>query len=346
MSIADKISLVAENMSKIYEAVQASAITEKAKIENGGPTSTTSLPEDITKIGDYAFCGRDTLKITELPDGVIDIGNYAFANCTKLDLSKLPDGVGHIGEHAFYGCESIKTLKLPKLKRLSNYKYTIGDYAFSKCVNLSTVDLSSCDKTAFNTGYPGIYSGEYMFSGCTSLSNVILAQDMSISRSMFSGCTGLETINLPTGVKHIDTNAFMNTGLTSIDLSYVTSIDHGAFQDCASLKSIIFPNINKSNSSEYVIYGPAFRGCTSLTSVELPAGLKYISNEFFADCTSLTTVTFKGTPVGMMQSGVADGEPFMNCPNLTTINVPWAEGEIAGAPWGAVNATINYNYTE
>ena len=36
---------------------------------------------------------------------------------------------------------------------------------------------------------------------------------------------------------------------------------------------------------------------------------------------------------------------FKNCTALTTINVPWSEGEVASAPWGATNATINYNYT-
>ena len=35
---------------------------------------------------------------------------------------------------------------------------------------------------------------------------------------------------------------------------------------------------------------------------------------------------------------------FMNCTALTDIYVPWSEGEVAHAPWGATNATINYNY--
>lgn len=30
----------------------------------------------------------------------------------------------------------------------------------------------------------------------------------------------------------------------------------------------------------------------------------------------------------------------------TTIYVPWSEGEIEGAPWGATSATIQYNYTD
>lgn len=28
-----------------------------------------------------------------------------------------------------------------------------------------------------------------------------------------------------------------------------------------------------------------------------------------------------------------------------TRGVPWAEGAVTNAPWGATNATINYNYT-
>ena len=42
---------------------------------------------------------------------------------------------------------------------------------------------------------------------------------------------------------------------------------------------------------------------------------------------------------------MVDAKILFGCTNLTTINVPWAEGAVAGAPWGATNATINYNYT-
>lgn len=38
-------------------------------------------------------------------------------------------------------------------------------------------------------------------------------------------------------------------------------------------------------------------------------------------------------------------DAFEGCTNLITINVPWVEGAVANAPWGATNATINYNYT-
>lgn len=53
----------------------------------------------------------------------------------------------------------------------------------------------------------------------------------------------------------------------------------------------------------------------------------------------MTELTFEGTPTSL------DAAVFYNCNNLTIINVPWAEGAIANAPWGATKATINYNYT-
>lgn len=40
-----------------------------------------------------------------------------------------------------------------------------------------------------------------------------------------------------------------------------------------------------------------------------------------------------------------DSGAFSGCTNLTSIKVPWAEGAVANAPWGATNAAITYNYT-
>ena len=84
----------------------------------------------------------------------------------------------------------------------------------------------------------------------------------------------------------------------------------------------------------------AFYGCTSLAHVSLPEGLTSIGDSAFYGCTSLTSITFKGTPNSIMSSA------FKGCTNLTEIKVPWSEGAVAGAPWGATNATITYNYTE
>ena len=82
----------------------------------------------------------------------------------------------------------------------------------------------------------------------------------------------------------------------------------------------------------------AFYNCQKLELTELPSGLTAIKGTSFNNCKGLKTLTFKSnvTSIG--------SDVFAGCTNLTTINVPWAEGAVANAPWGATNATINYNY--
>ena len=76
---------------------------------------------------------------------------------------------------------------------------------------------------------------------------------------------------------------------------------------------------------------------SSITS--LPSGITSIGTDAFYNCSSLTTLRFQGTPTSIQSTS------FNNCTNLTIINVPWSSGAVANAPWGATNATINYNYT-
>lgn len=63
-----------------------------------------------------------------------------------------------------------------------------------------------------------------------------------------------------------------------------------------------------------------------------------ISNNAFS-YTGLTTVYFTGNgkPSSMAQY------TFNVSKAITDIYVPWAEGAVANAPWGATNATIHYN---
>ena len=83
----------------------------------------------------------------------------------------------------------------------------------------------------------------------------------------------------------------------------------------------------------------AFYKCDNLSHVTIPATVKYIHSNAFLRCETLATVTFKGTPTTIAS------DAFAECV-MTTFNVPWAEGEVANAQWGAYDATINYNYTE
>lgn len=105
-----------------------------------------------------------------------------------------------------------------------------------------------------------------------------------------------------------------------------------AFQDSAKIHLSLPESLVK-------IGRHAFNHATKFLSIEFNRNVDEISYEAFNYCPYLQQVTFKGTPT------LIDITAFRNCNKLTTINVPWSEGEVANAPWGAVNATINYNYT-
>lgn len=116
----------------------------------------------------------------------------------------------------------------------------------------------------------------------------------------------------------------------------------GSGGDDESLKGIIERTAtNPTLPSDLTSIGDyAFYRYTNLALPSLPSGITSIGNNAFYYCTNLKTITFEGTPTGTISSSA-----FKSCTNLTTINVPWAEGAVANAPWGATNATINYNYT-
>ena len=97
------------------------------------------------------------------------------------------------------------------------------------------------------------------------------------------------------------------------------------------------PNIKKIGTQCFQYANRLFAG----TELEIPESVETIDNLAFYRCDSATlaTITFKGTPTSIAQNA------FQGCIQITAINVPWAEGDVANAPWGATNATINYNYT-
>ena len=96
----------------------------------------------------------------------------------------------------------------------------------------------------------------------------------------------------------------------------VTAIGPGAFANCPAIKSVHLPDSVTSILGVSYVYegGPcgflsnefcehrvptgvgAFEGCTGLTTVTIPSSVTHIAERAFADCTSLSSVTFLGDP--------------------------------------------------
>lgn len=147
-------------------------------------------------------------------------------------------------------------------------------------------------------------------------------------------CGLLENIEMPM-VTEIGTYAFYKcANLASVSLpSGLTNLSAGVFYDCTNLAEISLHN-GITSIGKY-----AFTNCSKIKSITFPSSLTTISDAAFQGSTALLTVTFKGTPTSI------SSRAFNGLSNIKTINVPWAEGAVASAPWGATKATINYNYT-
>lgn len=131
------------------------------------------LPENITRINNYAFFGFTSLTDITIPDAVTYIGDGAFTDCSSVVSVFLPKNLTYIGEEAFSQCYSLKSITLPAAV---NY---IGVHAFNFC--------ESVEKVIFeNTEGWAIYSHPYNFSGAeidsTDLSDPYSAKDLLLSR--------------------------------------------------------------------------------------------------------------------------------------------------------------------
>ena len=77
-------------------------------------------------------------------------------------------------------------------------------------------------------------------------------------------------------------------------------------------------------------------GSSNITSIKYTRADSIASDQIYG-CITAIKVIINSTPTKIYSNA------FRNAKNLADIYVPWSEGEVANAPWGATNATIHYN---
>ena len=222
--------------------------------------SSVTLPDSMNHIGDSAFLGCKKLSLITIPDSVTHIGDLAFDGCQNLSSITIPNSVTHIGKNPFADssvcrieCKSLffeadrqalytkskKAIISFFNKSASNYIIPdsvthIGDYAFYRCENLSSISIP--DSVT--------YIGDRAFDGCESLSSITIPNSVThIGYGAFTDCCRLSTISIPNTVTHIDDHVFTRCkSLSSITIpDSVTHIGNYAFVACKRLSSIIIP---------------------------------------------------------------------------------------------------------
>ena len=119
------------------------------------------------------------------------------------------------------------------------------------------------------------------------------------------------TVVLEEGITEIDNSAFKgNSGLVAIEIpASLETVDMFAFQNCANLKSITFPE----NSNLKTINGYSFQN-SGVVDIELPDGVENIGNLVFYQ-TQITEFTI---PASVTTIGAG---AFAACGVLKTINI-------------------------
>lgn len=131
--------------------------TEIVMCSSGYTGSTYTIPNTVSKIGEYAFYHCENLETITIPSNVNSIGKYAFAYCENLAVINLSNGLNSISTYGFINT-AIKNIIIP-----DSVTY-IGNGVFTNCMELEYVHIpstiASIDGTLF--GNIDIESGEFL----------------------------------------------------------------------------------------------------------------------------------------------------------------------------------------
>jgi len=189
-------------------------------------------------------------------------------------------------------------------------KYTednvIGSDLFYDSQNLESVILPKSAKEV----------KDGIFMHCYKLTRVEFPDVSSVGNMLFSDCQSLENVDFPISVTSIGQWMFDDMPkLKEVSMPGVTIVPDSTFINCASLEKITLGAVQQIGK------GAFFRN-TSLKYIYLPAGLEGVSENAFANCSSLATV------VSMSKEPPTCGEnAFRNVWNGCTVYVQIGSGE-------------------
>lgn len=310
----------------------------------------------VTTIGDDAFSGLTKLASVDFGSDLVSIGNNCFIDCFRLTSLTFPSKLVSIGDYAFSCIYSNMKLKNVVFNAIASTSLSIGCSAFADNDELETL--------TFNCFVNSI--GDYAFSNCVSLSSVYLNYNGTGATAIaeeaahvFENCDKL-SIFVPTVEKRRE---YLQTWHNNFDknrllLSYYVADDYvdtdvtieqdnfviKPVGDSGSVASIVnylgdetevvFPSTvvveNGASRVEYQIDRIGRDDNNSIrehngrvighnvTKVVIPSSVRSISGDAFRGAQSLREVAYEN---GSILTNIGN-YAFADCPALTTVSLP------------------------
>lgn len=250
----------------------------------------------------------------------------------NLGAFNLPANVEEIGAGAFAGNSSLTSFTAS-----GSALKSIGNAAFSDCVNLTSVTLpNTCtyigdnaffgaNKLASFKGDKVAHFGDYSFAN-TALTEVTVPAGAEVGEAAFAAVGNfksvLKTVNVGAGAT-LGEGAFMECGaLETVNMPNEggVTIVGMTFYNCAKLANIDMRKIGSDGENCIVGYA-SFYGCSSLTTANL-ANVTAIGDYCFAGCSSLATVSLPKVLYIGADAFTSTNYSVNNAPVITVLDMP------------------------
>lgn len=191
------------NGTLIKDLVIPSNVTEISAYAFSVDTALTSLviPDNVTTIGEDAFSNCSGLKTVEIGTGITNIGGAAFQWCTKLTSitikAETPPGISSGSFSSTNNCPIYVPRKSLKAYRTATNWSNYADRIQAIDVNDFNDIIQRTISGDYELPSDTTTIGNYAFARCTELTSVTIPSGVtSIGVMAFSGCTGLESITV------------------------------------------------------------------------------------------------------------------------------------------------------
>lgn len=247
--------------------------------------------------------------LDELGDDVLTDALISRVFPEEFSGDFIDDKIIKVAPYSLYGCNAVINVYFPLVTIAQGSCFAYNYY-------LQSADLPECTEVA-----------QSAFQHCERLLEVNLPKVTKLNSNAFQYCKKLQEIHLPeaTGVPSYTFGDCWE--LEVVDLPKVLRAEGSSFLNCKKLKTVILP------AATYIV--APFMQCPVLEKVYLPA-ITQLGTNCFAQANALQEVNL-GPNITKI-----DPNAFNQTPTGMVINIPVEEGVISGAPWGGINATINY----